>query len=63
MNYGVALSRSGSLERAEKVLRELARKQPQDADVLQNLAAVLQRRGRRREADALLREAARLREP
>lgn len=63
MNYGVALSRSGSLAAAEAVFRALAAERPHDADVLQNLAAVLQRRGRRAEAEQVLQQAAPRRAP
>jgi Flp pilus assembly protein TadD len=61
MNLGVALSKSGQLEAAEAVLRALATARPRDPDVLQNLAAVLQKRGRRSEADRLVRQADKLR--
>jgi Flp pilus assembly protein TadD len=61
MNLGVALSLSGDLVAAESLLRELAASTPSNPDVLQNLAAVLQRRGRRAEADRILEDVARLR--
>ncbi len=61
MNYGVALSLAGRLVQAEALFRELLQQQPANPDVLQNLAAVLQRQGRSQEAEAALREAERLR--
>jgi predicted Zn-dependent protease len=61
MNLGVALSQSGELAAAESILRDLAVSQPSNPDVLQNLAAVLQRRGKNAEKDRLLDEAARIR--
>ena len=61
MNLGVALSQSGDLTGAEGVLRPLAAAHPNEPAVLQNLAAVLQKRGRRAEADRLLARAEALR--
>ncbi len=61
INYGVALSGSGQLEQAETLLRDLAQQHPQNPDVLQNWAVVLQRLGRAGEADAALERAESLR--
>jgi tetratricopeptide (TPR) repeat protein len=58
MNLGVALSQSGDLAGAENVLRPLAQAHPNEPAVLQNLAAVLQKRGHA-EADRLLARAKR----
>ena len=63
VNLGVALSESGDLSGAESVLRPLVEARPNDPIVLQNLAAVLQRQGKRREADQLLQRVQRLQHP
>ena len=63
VNLAVALSESGDLQGAEALLRPLAAEYPEQPEVLQNLAAVLQRRGQRSEADALMRRVQALREP
>jgi tetratricopeptide (TPR) repeat protein len=55
VNYAIALSETGELARAESLLRPLLATHPDEPYVLQNLAAVLQRRGRRTEAEKLLR--------
>lgn len=54
MSWGIALSESGDLANAERILRGLVDQRPTDPAALQNLAAVLQRRGRRAEAQRLL---------
>jgi tetratricopeptide (TPR) repeat protein len=61
VNLAIALAQSDDLQRSEELLRELAKRHPDEPYVLQNLAAVLQRRGQRNEAAELLRRAEALR--
>ena len=63
VDLGVALSQSGDPAGAELVLRPVAEARPNDPVVLQNLAAVLQRLGKRREADQLLQRVQQLQHP
>lgn len=54
MRLGTALLASGELKEAEEVLRAVVALQPENPTALQNLAAVLDRRKKYREAQALL---------
>lgn len=61
MRLGVALLAVGDLQEAEEVLRAVVVLQPENPAALQNLAAVLDRRKKYREAQELLTRAESLR--
>lgn len=61
MRLGVALMKNGELEEAEKVLRAVVELRPEDANAYQNLAAVLDRLKKYREAQAAMSKAESLR--
>ena len=63
VNLGIALARTDRLAEAEALLRPFANRYPNEPIILQNLAAVLQRLGKRAEALGLLERADELRRP
>jgi tetratricopeptide (TPR) repeat protein len=61
MRLGVALLEEGELAEAEEVMRAVVLLRPDDPDAFQNLAAVLDRRKKYREAQAAMQQADKLR--
>jgi Flp pilus assembly protein TadD len=62
VNLAIAWAENDDFDRAEKLLREVVQRFPNEPYALQNLAAVLQRLGHREEAERLLQRVNELRE-